>query len=316
MGDFLSLLKQNLGLCVPPIKKQALSDEQLSLSEVHIHLKGEGLTVLRRNPSQDGLRFQQFIELLKATLPRVRGKLDCEFILNMYEGIYEPVTAARFAYTAKPNAGHILIPDSHCFEAARKISLLKQDDILFQDKRRGAIFAGSDTGARHSDGWTMRSLVSATYKNSPIVNSKLTYLDSDTEKRLAGKIDVAEIYSPPVGMYYQLDYQIILNINGNSTSWERLLWAMASNSLCVFVKPFDGEEMYSWYYPLMESLGVCPYVEYDRLEEFIYNNDFSSDYWQEKIKQQKIFAEFVGSLDTQTQFFANILDEYNTIYNS
>ncbi len=316
MGEFLTLLKQNLGLCVPPIKKCTLADEPLSLSEVHVHLKGEGLTLLRRNPSQDGLRFQQFVELLKSTMPFVRGKLDCEFILNMYEGIYEPVTAARFAYTAKPNAGHILIPDSHCFEAARKVSQLKQADIRFSDKKRGAIFGGSDTGSRHSDGWTMRSLVSATYKNSPLIKSKLTYLDNDTEKRLAGKVDVVEIYSPPIGLEEQLGYQIILNINGNSTSWERLLWAMASNSLCVFVKPFDGEEMYSWYYPLMESLGVCPYVEYDRLEEFIYNNDFSSNYWQNKIEQQKTFAKFVSSIDTQTIFLARILEEYNNVYNS
>ena len=305
-----------MGLCLPPLKKYSLEEESLSLSEAHIHLKGDSLFMLRRNPSQDGLRFQQFIELLKSPIPFVRGKLDCEFILNMYEGIYEPVVAPRFAYTAKPNSGHILIPDSHCFEAERKVSLLKNADVPFSSKKRGAIFGGSDTGARHADGWTMRSLVSATYKNSPLIKSKLTYLDNDTEKRLAGKVNVVEIYSPPIGLEEQLGYQVVLNINGNSTSWERLLWAMASNSLCVFVKPFDGEEMYSWYYPLMESLGICPYVEFDRLEEFILANDFSSDYWQNKIAEQKIFAEFVSSLDTQAKFLANTLTEYNNVWNA
>ena len=84
---------------------------------------------------------------------------------------------------------------------------------------------------------------------------------------------------------------------------------MSSNSLCVFVKPFDGEEMYSWYYPLLEMTGVVPYIEYDRLEKFM-ENDFSSDFWQQKIKDQKEFALFVSDLDVQMNFMSMVLEAY------
>lgn len=233
---------------------------------------------------------------------------DCKFILNMYEGVYTDKNQ-RFAYTAKPNSGHILIPDAHWFTTSFKIQEVNHKDKPFSAKVKRAVFAGSDTGNRRKDGWTMRSLVSHEYKNSTTVLSKLTSLDADAEKRFGGKIDLAEISSPPLSIQDQLNFQVILNIDGNSTSWERLLWAMASNSLCVYVKPFDGEAMMSWYYPLLEMTGVVPMIEHDRLEQFM-DNDFSTDYWQQKIKDQKTFANYVSSLDTQTKFLAMVLNKY------
>lgn len=299
--------------CIPKFEKFDISAESLDLSEVHLKISGDNLQILRQNPSQDWLRFQNFIELLKLALPKVKNKLNCELILNMYEGVYEQKNQ-RFCYTAKPNSRQILIPDSHCFETARKVVTLP--DKPFPEKKRGSVFAGSDTGKRHSDGWTMRSLVSATYKDSPLICSKLTYLDADTEKRLIGKVSVDEIHAQPLGLKEQLDYQIILNIDGNSTSWERLVWAMASNSLCVYIKPFDSENMVSWYYPVIEALGLVPVIEYDKLENFIKNNDFSSEIWQDKNNAQKQFGQFLASIDVQSSFLAKVLEEYNDFYNS
>lgn len=299
------LLEKNLHLCIPPIKP--FEKGELGLSEMLLKLEGYSLEVIDENASQDMLRFQSFVKLL--SLDKDRKKLpNCKLVLNMYEGVYDN-RPQRFAYTAKPNSGHILIPDAHNFRAETMVEYVLKNDVPFTAKRKMAVFAGSDTGTRRKDKWTMRSLVSATYKDSALVKSKITYLDNDTASRLEGKVDVLEIYSPPIGIDEQLKYQIILNINGNSTSWERLLWAMASDSLCVFVKPFDGEEMYSWYYPLLEMTGVVPYIEYDRLEKFM-ENDFTSDYWQQKIAAQKEFAKFVSSLDTQKRFMRMVLEEY------
>lgn len=295
-----NFLSQNLHLCIPPI--QPFQKGELGLSEVLLNINNGRISILEENPSQDYFRFQSFLALLRGVQAP-----NCEFVLNMYEGVYEDCPQ-RFAYTAKPNSGHILIPDAHNFETARKVQYVLESDVPFEKRVKMAVFAGSDTGARHSDGWTMRSLVSATYKDSSIVRSKLTHLDADIS-RLKNKVDSAKIFLPPISLKEQLSYQVILNINGNSTSWERLLWAMASNSLCVFIKPFDGEEMYSWYYPLLEITGCVPFVEYDRLEKFM-ENDFSSDYWQQKIAAQKEFAIFVSDLSVQAKFLEMVFKEY------
>jgi len=297
-------LDKNLHLCIPPIKP--FQKGELGLSEMLVEIDGDKFSVLEENPSQDELRFRSSCGLLPYISPP-----KCRFVLNMYEGVYDE-RPQRFAYTAKPNSGHILIPDSHNFATAAKIEHVLANDIPFSAKNKTAVFAGSDTGNRRSDGWTMRSLVSAKYKDSSLVKSKLTFLDADTASRLEGKVSVSEIYAQPMSLDEQLKSQVILNINGNSTSWERLLWAMASNSLCVFVKPFDGEEMYSWYYPLLEIAGVVPFVEYDRLEKFM-TNDFSSDYWQNKISAQKEFSKYVGNLNIQAKLLGMILEEYSKV---
>lgn len=233
---------------------------------------------------------------------------SCKFILNMYEGVYTD-KIQRFAYTAKPNSGHILIPDAHNFSTLNRIAEVNQFDKPFSAKSKCAVFAGSDTGARRKDGWTMRSLTSYFYRNSRKVRAGISFLDSDAEKRFDGRISLLDIAGSSLSIQDQLEHQVILNIDGNSTSWERLLWAMASNSLCVYIKPFDGEMMMSWYYPLLEMTGVVPMIEYDRLEQFM-ENDFSTNYWQQKIQDQKVFANYVSSLDTQTKFLAMVLNKY------
>jgi hypothetical protein len=300
-----SLLEQNLHLCIPPLRPY--KKDELELSEMVLSLEDGMFRVKDRNPSQDEWRFLTFVNLLQDTAKSYKLP-NVEFILNMYEGVYRNKDQ-RFAYTAKPNSGHILIPDAHSQETRNKLLAVKNNDRSFGEKMKRAVFVGSDTGTRRLNGWTMRSLTSHTYKDSLTVYSKLSSLDNDAVKRFDGRISLAPIWRQAMDIGHQLNFQVILNIDGNSTSWERLLWAMASNSLCVYVKPFDGEAMYSWYYPLLEMTGVVPVIEYDRLEQFM-ENDFSSSYWQQKIQDQKVFANYVSSLDTQTKFLAMVLNKY------
>jgi hypothetical protein len=310
--NFLAFLENNISICIPKFTKFK-KDLNLNLSEMHLLLKNGSIELINKNESQDNGRINSFLNLIK--LCDV-DKLNCEFILNMYEAVYEETEIPRFCFAAAPNSNNILIPDSHNFKTNYIIQNLDSYDIPFKDKLKSAVFAGSDTGKRRSQGWTMRSLVSFNYINSEFIKSSITYADSDMPKRFSKDFDYANILSEPLSIDQQLKYQIVLNINGNSTSWERLLWAMASNSICVFVKPFNDEEMYSWYYPLMEMCGICPYVEYSKLEDFIKNNDFENEFWIEKKKQQKIFAKYVSSIDTQVNFLNTLLNKYNEFQNS
>ena len=310
--NFLSFLEENISLCIPKFTKFK-KDLNLSLSEMHLFLNNGSIELINKNESQDNIRISSFLELIK--LCNIQN-LNCELILNMYEGIFEEIDIPRFCYTARPNSNHILIPDSHNFKTNHTVQNIQNYDIPFENKLKSAIFVGSDTGARRKNGWTMRSLISANYIDSNFVISNITYPDADISKRFSKNFDYTKIISEPLNITEQLKHQIILNINGNSTSWERLLWAMSSNSICIFIKPFDGEEMYSWYYPLMEMCGICPYVEYSKLEDFIKNNNFENEFWTQKKKQQKIFAKYVSSIDTQVNFLNTLLNKYNEFQNS
>jgi hypothetical protein len=315
MNSFLNLLEQNLFTCIPSISKPTnLEEENLSESELLVNFDGKNFNVENSNPSQDKIRINSFLRFLSDVREFLPDHLSCKFILNLYEGIYDEKNNQRLAYTAKPNSNHILIPDSHNFETINKIKSLQQVDIPFEQKEKKAIFIGSDTGNRRKDGWTMRSIVSNHYANSPDIFSKIFSIGDSINRFERTTIDAVTFH--PLDLNRQLKHQIVLNINGNSTSWERLLWAMASNSLCVFVKPFDGEEMYSWYYPMLEALGLAVYVEYDKLDSFIKQNDFNNTYWRLKNEQQKQFAYYVASLHTQGKLVGEIFKRYNEIFNS
>lgn len=312
MLNFSDLVYSNIFTCfATKINAHNLEKETLSLSEIRFKLKNNTLSILEKNKSQDSIRINAFIELINLCDLQ---SMDCDFILNMYEGIYEDINASRFCYAAKPNSHHILIPDSHNFATYQKVVAIQKNDIDFCKKIKSSIFAGSDTGARRKDGWTMRSLLSFLYKDSNVINSKITFPDADFFKRFS--TDKSIIIGDAKSIEEQLKYQIVLNVNGNSTSWERLLWAMSSNSLCVFIKPFDGEEMYSWYYPIIESLGICPMIEVTKLEEFINNNDFNNSFWTEKNLQQKEFAKIITHPKFQSKFLTETFIKYNEKYNS
>lgn len=312
MDFFKDIILNNIRTCFSTqINSAGIEKENLNLSEIFFRLKDNTLSILNANKSQDSIRLDAFINLIKNCN---LSEINCTFILNMYEGIYEDADISRFCYTAKPNSHHILIPDSHNFSTYSKVLEIEKSDTPFSSKKKSAIFGGSDTGARRKNGWTMRSLLSYLYKDSKLINSKITFPDADFEKRFSS--DKSEIIGKPISIEDQLKHQIILNVNGNSTSWERLLWAMSSNSLCVFIKPFDGEEMYSWYYPIIESLGFCPMVEVTKIEEFLKINDFENIFWQEKNKQQKEFAKIVSDIKFQADFLTQVFTQYNEKYNS
>ena len=312
MSEFSEIVLSNIHTCFAEnLSIQNLQNENLSLSEIRFKLNNKQLVCLQKNDSQDEIRIKAFLDLLNLCN---LNDINCEFILNMYEGIYSDVNASRFCYTARPNSNHILIPDSHNFNTYNHVLNISKCDIDFKLKSKTAIFGGSDTGSRRKDGWTMRSLLSFLYRGSKFINSKITFPDQDFYKRFSD--DKSIIIGKPISIGDQLKHQIILNVNGNSTSWERLLWAMSSNSLCVFVKPFHEEEMYSWYYPAMESLGICPMVEVTKLDSFLKNNDFENKFWQDKNNQQKEFAKIVTDPKFHSEFLTQVFIKYNEKYNS
>ena len=309
------LLDKLLYFCIPNISKpNDLENDELTELEMLIHFTDSNFHIKGHHESQDKLRINNFLSLLSYCKDSLPKNLDFKFILNFYEGIYDEKQNQRFAYTAKPNSKHILIPDSHNFETINKIKSLSTVDTPFKEKIKKAVFIGSDTGNRRKNGWTMRSIVSNEYKDSEKVFSKIFSI-GDSISRFSPDV-ISSITHNPINLQEQLKHQVVLNINGNSTSWERLLWAMASNSLCVFVKPFDGEEMYSWYYPMLECLGLAIYVEHDKLEKFIEDNDFNDPYWQMKNEQQKEFAYYAASMQTQVKLLTEIFKRYNETYNS
>lgn len=307
-NSFLNLIVSNLNFDI----NKSLDSEELLPQELHLKVCDKNIEIKRAHDFQDNLRIQFFLSFLNESLKLIDSSLNFEIIVNLSEGIEQELNIKRFCYAQKKGLKNILIPDAHNFVTYQKVTSLNSIDISFGEKRNGAIFAGSDTG-KIINGYTQRSLFCEKFIDDERIFAKLTGGVRDEIKNSIAKFD--KVYLPThVSIQDQLKNQLIINIDGNSTSWERPLWAMASNSICIYLEPLHEHEFESWYYPMMQFLCVMPKVSIDNFKSFI-NNNFEDSYWQLLNHNQKIFSFAVSELKNQCLYMANLISYYNKKYN-
>ena len=296
------------------IKKNLISNTELLPQEFHLKISKFNISIIRSHKNQDDLRIKFFLTFLKNSLISYKlENLDCEFIVNTSEGIEnENLEVKRFSYVAKEGLDHILIPDCHNFITHQKISSLDSLDIPFGEKQNSAIFIGSDTG-NLKNGYSLRSFFCDKNRNEKNIFSKLI---GNIRPEIKDSIqNFKEIEAQPLSIKDQLKHKIVISIDGNSTSWERPLWAMASNSLCVKVEPFSEYRYKSWHDSMVSFLPVVPCVSAVNFKHFM-NNNFEDDFWKNLKANQKIISLFISDLKNQYLYLSSLLNEYNRQYNS
>lgn len=306
-NNFEKLIESNLNF---EIKTKDLQSENLLPQEIHLKIKDKKIQILRKHDFQDNLRIQFFLDFLSRSLSILNVDISFEAIFNLSEGIEENFEIKRFCYSKMKGLNHILIPDAHNFVTWQKINSLSSIDIDFNKKENSAIFVGSDTG-KLKNGFTCRSLFCKKFHGHKNIIAKLS---GNIRDEVIKNFNEIEIKSNFVSIQDQLKHKVILNIDGNSTSWERPLWAMVSNSICVYINPFHEFEFESWFYPVMEFLNIMPRISINDFE-FFFENNFEDPFWQEVNEKQKTFGKFVGDLNNQIIYFSNLLYYYNKQYN-
>jgi hypothetical protein len=306
--NFFNLIKSNFKFDIA----KNLDNEELLPQEIHLKIVNKNINILRRHSFQDELRIKFFTHFLEQSLELINEDLNFEIIANLSEGIEDNLSIIRLCYSQKKGLNHIMIPDAHNFVTFEKILSLSSIDIEFDKKYDKAIFVGSDTGKIKND-FTKRSLFCKKFLGHEKIVANLTGGVRDEIKKSLVDFDKIHL-NRYISIEEQLKYKLIVNIDGNSTSWERPLWAMASNSICLYVEPLHEHEFESWHYPLMELFGVIPKISIDNFDIFI-DNDFSDNFWQGINYNQKIYAHTVGNLHNQKIYMANLVSYYNKKYN-
>lgn len=241
------------------------------------------------------------------------NKMNCQFVVNMCDDIEtSDPSAPRLSYTKRDGSCNILIPDAHFLNVCNIVSQIPKVDPPWEDKKDIAVFAGSDTGFYKTADKNQRFQFCHQNQDNPKGHFKITnFVEIDSDS--LGKYKLDKIYSHPISIEEQLNYKFIVNINGNATSWDRLLWAMSSNSLCLYVRPQVAQR--SWYYHIFDVVGGPIYVDEDSWEPTI-------DYLLKEeavasninYKQQKL-ARVIANVENQLKYFRIILEKYNKAYN-
>jgi hypothetical protein len=306
--NFFNLIKSNFKFEI----SKNLNDEDLLPQEIHLRIVNKNISILREHPFQDRLRIRFFLHFLEKSLELLDENLNFEIIANLSEGIEDNLSTKRLCYAQKKGLNQIMIPDAHNFVTFEKILTLGSIDIEFNKKYDKAIFVGSDTG-KIKNNFTQRAL----FCKKSLANEKITAnLTGEVRDEIKSSVtDFDKIYlNNFTSIQEQLKYKIIINIDGNSTSWERPLWAMASNSICVYIEPIHEYEFESWHYPLIELFGIIPKISIDNFDCFLENN-FNENFWQILNHNQKIYANTVANIQNQMIYMANLISFYNQKYN-
>jgi hypothetical protein len=91
---------------------------------------------------------------------------------------------------------------------------------------------------------------------------------------------------------------------------------MASNSLCIYVRPPVDQNDISWYYHLFDFDQAFVYVDENNIEscvKFLLENKETAGYLKQR---QKATAEILSGAEFHAQYYAGILQQYNKLYNS
>jgi hypothetical protein len=284
------------------------SKTELHKNEAQFFLSNDTLTLERHNPIIDNIRLNFFVNFTYQVVNHFSLKnLNFRFLVNFNDGPENDAIETRFCFARPRKSPHICIPDSHLGRTVSICDSLQSIDKPFEEKLNKASFFGSDTGRKYKDGSVQRVNLCNRYKNSDKVVAKITNF-------VEQPFDVS-IYQEPVSIKDQLNYKYILNVNGNTTSWERLIWAMHSNSFCIFIKPPTHQDEISWYYHIFDLSQYFLTLDEDSLDNFLN----WSDNWQAEIKffkeHQKKIAKTLAKPDFHAHYYAQVLLNYNQIYN-
>lgn len=285
-----------------------ISNTELHSNEAQFFISFGNLYLERCHNKIDKLRLDFFVDFTSQVIKHFSlNNLCFKFIVNFNDGPENDSTETRLCFARPRNSPHICIPDSHLSRTVSICNSLESIDKPFNQKINKASFFGSDTGRKYTDGSVQRVNFCKKYKNSENVIAKITnFVDQP--------FDVS-VYHEPMSIKDQLDYKYIININGNTTSWERLIWAMNSNSFCLFLRPPAHQDEISWYYHMFELSQFFITVDENSIENFLY---WSLD-WQSEIESfnehQKNISKSLAKIDFHAHYYAQVLLNYNQIYN-
>ena len=284
------------------------SKTELHKNEAQFLLSANGLVLQRHNPNIDNIRLNFFINFTSQVVKHFSlNHLNFKFLVNFNDGPENDSLETRLCFARPRKSPHICIPDSHLGRTISICQSLDSIDKPFDQKINKASFFGSDTGRKYKDGSVQRINFCRRYKNSENVIAKITnFVEQPFDN---------SIYCNPVSIKDQLNYKYILNINGNTTSWERLIWAMYSNSFCIFIRPPSHQDEISWYYHIFDLCQYFITLDEDSVENFLtWSEDWQCEVEHFKEHQKKI-ANSLAKVDFHAHYYAQMLSEYNNIYN-
>jgi hypothetical protein len=295
-------------------------DIRLGDLEVLVRCTGNKIQIINAHISKGNEWKAEFaVQFLNYVITKNNLNLNCDIVLNVDDGINrDQKQLSRLTWQKHKDSPHICVPDALVVQNLiinNHIGQILSKDIPFENKIDKAIFRGSDTGKLRDNTLCQRVEFCANNISNPNIDAKITmFVHFNKESLKDCGIDYDAITCSRTSTDEQLKYKYIIYINGNSTSPDRLVWNLASNSIIVGVTPNNKEHDYQWFSSFMEKENILPFFPEKHWTEYFEKYKKSADIVTMKEKQ-KYFANMVLNLDIQVEYYKRVLERYNSIFN-
>lgn len=211
---------------------------------------------------KENSRYQTVLNFINEVIQNPKYHIHGDFVFHLGDmsdhNLINEIVFSKNIYTQKS-----LMPDCYAMNNYKNIPNKKDNKIFFSKKPRG-YFIGTSTGCYE-----------------PALNERLYYSDYSHQNKVLFDCVINQLCQIPeekVKSVYpnyskfvlnkrktieeqRSEYRYILDIDGNTCSWDRIVWIMKSNCICLKKK----SDNINWYYPLFEKNKH--YYEFNSPEE-------------------------------------------------
>ena len=103
----------------------------------------------------------------------------------------------------------------------------------------------------------------------------------------------------------QLNYKYIADINGNTVSWDRNMWAMGSNSVLFKIYHHEDKRVFLWYSKYMTDKNIVPVLHSSEVETFVNSDN------EDILNKQIQFSNLLNDKLTHVKFINRFIERYN-----
>jgi len=311
-----SIKNEIIDLCIEEnFKKNCIGhfrtkiDWKTGPNEIYLEIIGNRIGIVHQSEIQDKNRLSFVLKLLQVVIETRNLDLNCRAIFNMTDGVDPQQHYTRICFSAPTYSNHLFMPDPHLFYHIKTITQNVRTDCPFEEKQDIISFVGSDSGLVQEDLLNQRVKFCAKAAGNKFVSAKISNFVHFTDEMLNDlNVNKESISRDGISINDQLPAKYILDIDGNGSSWDRILWAMYSNCYFIHLKSENNNNV-NWYRPYAEKYNLIPtYTEEEVLSGSVYYDK------NIKLKQQE-FARALLDHNIQLDYLAKTLIKYNELYN-
>ena len=259
------LSSYSLGLTSAMLDQAFLGDKIRAFSLVRFKIKNGHLSF---SHDERHLYSRHFRELL-ACIQKLNEQValpDVDFIISLEDGFdSNPDLGPCFVFAKRKQVESlILVPDIKAmtgYSRLRKIIHEASQTMPWKDKISKTFWRGSSTGGRFTlDNWdrfARTKLVLLSLQHPKEIDARFHSLLQCTQE-VRQLMKRKGLISSSVKKEDHLKYKFLVDVDGNSCSYERYFWLLASNSLVLK----QTTPNIQWYYGALE-----PYVHYLPIKE-------------------------------------------------